>query len=177
MKPSAAEIALEPADVPVPAELEAGLAERTDERESAARVQLERAVVGQRDPGERAMHTLFGSQDVEERAVQLPADAAADGIRRQVDRGLDGAVVRGLRPEPTARCVAHDGALDFGHQEPMRPRSREPLEPRPARVHGEGLRVERDRRRADVVVVDLDERRQVSLLARTNTCRDARKPI
>jgi len=109
----------------------------------------------------------FGGDEVEQLAVVQRPDTSPGRRRVEVDRGLDGPGVGRLQPERSARRVAGDLPVDLPFdlrdEQPVRPGLGVVLEPRPPRVDGERLDVERRDGVLDVVVVDAGECRQVVL--------------
>src|SRR5260370_14483029 len=86
-----------PADIPVAVELAPLFCEMGDTLEPHPLVQSDRGLVGQGDPGIRAMQ-VFPLELLEELLIECGSDAAPDGVGSKVDAVLYRGLVRGLGP-------------------------------------------------------------------------------
>jgi len=114
-------------------------------------MEREAGVVGQRDASEREMHPVVDEQP-EQVVVQPPPEALPLRRGRQVDRDLSGVPIAELGAVRRRAGVAHDPAVDLGHQQVIarRPAFQPPL---PDRERSR-LGVERRVAGAHLVVVD-----------------------
>ena len=128
--------------------------------EAESRVEGERAVVGEGDPGVGAVEIL-GRDRPEEGAVQGGADASTGHVGRQVDGGLDRCVIAAPGGVRAARGEADEPVVSARDEQPVGTGQGMVVEPRSAILDADRLEVEGDVRRTDVVVVDVVQRAQV----------------
>src|SRR5437763_953473 len=107
---------LEVDDVPVPAELAALLAEVTRLGEAEASVQRHRRLVGQGDASDGAMNILT-VDGPEEPGIQAAAQPHADGVRCQIDGGLDRRLVRLARAVGAGAGEAEELGAGDGYED------------------------------------------------------------
>src|SRR5262245_44299280 len=104
------QLQLPPADVVPASVLEARLGCDADVPEAEPLVQLDARRVRQGDDPDRGAKPLQAER-VEEHAVERAADTGAVGRRVDVDRDLDGPLVRSARMEPGGVGIADDPTL------------------------------------------------------------------
>src|ERR1019366_4241961 len=130
-------------------------------------MQLDRRVVGNRDPRQQAMNVLV-LQRVEQDAIQHRTDSPPLLVVRAVNGRLDAGVVRRLVAKRSRTRIADDPAVVFRDEHAIPFRTGMLIEPSRALVRREWFQVEGDGRVDDVVVVNFRQARQVIAVCRSN---------
>ncbi len=159
--------ALRPGDIPIAAELASHFGEDSDGLESKPLMQFCRGRIRQRISGNDEAN-IFIRDRFEECGVKAAADPFADRVRAAIDCGLDCRLIRGFRPKARSPSVANDLAIFFRCEQAVSSGLRELLEPRYAALDHVRLDVESDGSVDDVVVVDLDETREIGGVCRAD---------
>ena len=138
---------------------------RGDAPEAKLEMQCNGRIIRQGHPAVGAVDGLLGDQLVDEFAVELVTNAFAGVARVQVDRRFYRCQVRRSRLEYRARRVANDFVVLAGNQQAIPARFSELVEPLNPLRNLERLRVERNVRIGNVVIVDFNQPMKIAGLA------------
>ena len=121
--------------------------------ESELGVKPNGSFVGYRDAGIDSMDIRI-LKDLEQALIQEISKPFSGMCWIQIDAGLDRSVICGFVPETAAAGISYDDTIDLGHDQAVSALRVVGSYPSSPILDAEGLKVERDGRVDDVVVVD-----------------------